>query len=101
MNIKKGDTVVIVTGKDKGKEGKVVRSFPVRMQVIVEGINLKKKHQRARRQGQKGQIVDFAAPMHVSNVNLKDPKTGKPTRIGVKMDGKKKLRVTKKSGSIL
>lgn len=101
MNIKKGDTVVIVTGKDKGKEGKIVRSFPVRMQVIVEGMNLKKKHQRARRQGQKGQIVEFAAPMHVSNVSLKDPKTGKPTRTGVKMDGKKKLRVAKKSGSIL
>ncbi|MCR4306518.1 MAG: 50S ribosomal protein L24 [Candidatus Yonathbacteria bacterium] len=101
MNIKKGDTVVIVTGKDKGKEGKIVRSFPVRMQVIVEGMNIKKKHQRARRQGQKGQIVEFAAPMHVSNVSLKDPKTGKPTRTGVKMDGKKKLRVAKKSGSIL
>ncbi|MEK7152279.1 MAG: 50S ribosomal protein L24 [Patescibacteria group bacterium] len=101
MKIKKGDTVVIITGKDKGKEGKVVRSFPVRTQVIVEGMNLKKKHQRARRQGQKGQIVEFAAPMHVSNVSLKDPKTGKPTRIGVRVDGKKKLRVAQKSGSIL
>lgn len=78
----KGDTVVIITGKDKGKEGKVVRSFPVRTQVIVEGMNLKKKHQRARRQGQKGQIVEFAAPMHVSNVSLKDPKTGSRHGLG-------------------
>jgi len=101
MKIKKGDTVVIIAGKDKGKEGKVVRVFPARMQAIVEGVNVKKKHQRARRGGQKGQIVPFAAPFDISNAALKDPKTGKPTRVGFQAEGKKKVRIARKSGSII
>ena len=97
MKIKKGDTVIIIAGKDKGKEGKVVKTFSKKDEVVVEGVNIKKRHQRARRQDQKGQIVDFAAPVHVSNVMIKDAKTGRPSRIGFKFDGKKKIRISKKS----
>lgn len=68
MNIKKGDNVKVLVGKDKGKTGKVVRSFPKDDMVLIEGLNLKKRHQRARKQGAKGQVVDMAAPIHVSNV---------------------------------
>ena len=68
MNIKKGDNVKVLVGKDKGKSGKVVRAFPKANKVLVEGINLKKRHQKSRRQGAKGQVVDVAAPIHASNV---------------------------------
>ncbi len=68
MQIKKGDTVKVVIGKDKGKTGKVLRAFPKLDQVLVEHVNMKKKHQKARKQGAKGQVVEMAAPIHVSNV---------------------------------
>ena len=70
MKIKKDDSVIVITGKDKGKKGKVTRAFPKENKVIVEGINVRKKHQRARRQGSKGQIVEMAMPINVSNVKL-------------------------------
>jgi large subunit ribosomal protein L24 len=72
MHIKKGDTVVILSGDDKGKTGKVLRAFPERMKVLVEGINVIKKHERARTQGGKGQVVDRAMPIHVSKAILQD-----------------------------
>lgn len=99
MHIKKNDTVAVVTGKDKGKKGKVVKAFPQELRVIIEGVNIKKRHQKARRGGQKGQIVEYPAPMHVSNVMLVDPKSGKPTRVRMKILGKKKVRVSAKSGN--
>ncbi len=68
MNIKKGDNVKVLIGKDKGKTGKVTKAFPKDNMVLIEGLNLKKRHQRARKQGAKGQVVDMAAPIHVSNV---------------------------------
>ena len=68
MNVKKGDTVLVLTGKDKGKKAKVLRSFPSAQKVLVEGVNIKKKARRARKQGEKGQIVEVATPIHVSNV---------------------------------
>lgn len=68
MNVKKGDTVIVLTGKDKGKKAKVLRSFPSAQKVLVEGVNIKKKARRARKQGEKGQIVEVATPIHVSNV---------------------------------
>lgn len=68
MNIKKGDKVKIITGKDKGKSGLVVKSFPKLEKVLVEGVNIKKVHKRARKQGEKGKIVDQATPIHVSNI---------------------------------
>jgi large subunit ribosomal protein L24 len=68
MNIKKGDNVKVLIGKDKGKTGKVTKAFPKDNMVLIEGLNLKKRHQRARKQGAKGQVVDVAAPINVSNV---------------------------------
>lgn len=68
MNVKKGDTVLILTGKDKGKKGKILVSFPSKDKVLVEGINLKKKAQKPRKSGEKGQIVEVATPIHISNV---------------------------------
>lgn len=84
MKIKKGDNIIVLTGKDKGKKGVVLRAFPDRDRVVVEGINMKKKHQKARRSNEKGQTVELAFPMHVSNVKLasekaKEKKAKKPT----------------------
>lgn len=99
MKVRKGDTIIVIAGKDRGKSGEVVRAFPKKGTVLVEGVNVVKKHQRARKQGQRGQIVDKALPLHASNVALKDPKTGKPTRVGYSVVDTKKVRMAKKSGS--
>jgi large subunit ribosomal protein L24 len=101
MNIKKGDTVKVIAGKDKDKIGKVVRALPKHDAVIVEGVNIKKRHQRPTKNNQKGQIIDKTMPVHVSNVQLMDPKTNKPTRIGKKLVDGKYVRVAKKSETIL
>jgi large subunit ribosomal protein L24 len=101
MRIKKGDTVIIVTGKDKGKSGKVVHALPKRDLVVVEGINIKKKHQRPRKSNQKGQIVERAMPVQVSNVMLADPKSHKPTRIGIEHKEGKRIRVARKSNTAI
>jgi len=101
MRIKKDDKVIVIAGKDKGKTGKVLRAFPAENKVVVEGVNIKKKHQRATQGGQKGQIIDKTFPIDVSNVMLVDPKTGKPTRIGKKLVGDKFVRVAKKSGTVI
>jgi large subunit ribosomal protein L24 len=98
MKIKKSDNVIVIAGKDKGKKGKVLKTLALKEKVVVEGVNIKKKHMRPRKSGQKGQIVDVAAPIHVSNVALIDPKTNKPTRVGMKIIAGKKIRVSKKSG---
>lgn len=101
MKIKKGDNVIVIAGKDRGKSGKIVRAFPADDSVIVEGVNIRKKHQRSTRQNQKGQIVDITMPIHVSNVQIADPKSGKPSRVGFSMEGGKKVRIAKRSGSKL
>lgn len=88
MKIKKGDTVVVIAGKDKGKKGKVIESFPRELRVVVEGVNMHKKHAKPRRSGQKGQIVAFAAPIHVSNVALTEAKE-KPARAASKKTASK------------
>ncbi len=98
MNIRKGDNIIVITGKDKGKTGKVVKSFPRIGKVVVEGINLRKRHEKPRKQGQKGQVIDVASPISVSNVSLIDPKTKKPTRVGYKIEAGKKTRISRKSG---
>ena len=72
MKIKKGDTVKILTGKDKGKKGKIIRSLPEANKVVVEGINMMKKHQRPRKSGEKGQMINVAMPIHASNVTKID-----------------------------
>lgn len=104
MKIHKNDKVIIIAGKDKGKTGKVLRALPSEDKVIVDGINVQKHHKKAKtdtKQG--GGIVDVFAPVHISNVQLIDPKTNKPTRIGVKKDetSKKNVRFAKKSGTKL
>lgn len=101
MKIKKNDKVVVIAGKDKGKTGTVTSAFPKLDQVIVEGVNIKKKHQKPRRGGQKGQVVEKALPIHVSNVMILDPKSGKRTRVGFLRKDGKRSRITKKSKSEL
>jgi large subunit ribosomal protein L24 len=95
MNIKKGDTVLIITGKDRGKEGTVSRAMPQASKVIVEGLNTVKKHIRPQGQAQQGGIIEKAMPIHVSNVMLKCTECGEPTRVGHErrpMGADKKLR---------
>ena len=91
MKIRKNDTVIIITGKDKGKSGKVRRSFPKEDRVVVEGLNMIKRHSRARRATRQAGIIEFEAPIHLSNVMLLCDKCGKPTRVGFRFlaDGKK------------
>ncbi len=102
MNIKKGDKVIVLAGKDKGKTGKVLQVFSKLKRVSVEGVNVAYKNLKPRQQGEKGQRVEFPSPLHISNLALVDPKTNKPTRVGKKvMDNKKKVRVAKKSGEVI
>ncbi len=102
MKIKKGDSVLILAGKDKGKTGTVVRAFPKKSTVLVEGINIATRHQKAKRRGTQGQIIHKPLPVNASNVALKDSK-GKPVRVGYKIEGEgkeaKKVRISRKDGS--
>jgi len=98
MKIKKGDTVLIISGKDKGKKGKVVKAFPKADRVLIEGINLRKKHIKPKKSGEKGQIISLPLPIHVSNAKMICSKCGKPTRIGYKIEAGKKFRICKKCG---
>ncbi|MBF0324087.1 MAG: 50S ribosomal protein L24 [Alphaproteobacteria bacterium] len=101
MNVKKGDKVVVITGKDKGKSGEVLVAYPKEDRVIVQGVNKVKRHTRPT-QTNAGGIVEKEASIHVSNVAHADPKDGKPTRVGVKIleDGRK-VRVAKRSGEVI
>ena len=99
MKIKKGDNIIVIAGKDRGKAGKVLRAFPQKETVLVEGINLAKKHQKPRKRGQAGQIIDRAMPIHISNVAISDKK--KPSRVGYKIEEGKKVRVARKSGDTI
>ena len=98
MRIKKGDTVVVLAGKDKGKQGVVLKAMPKEDRVIVEGVNIQTKHQK-QTQKEAAEIKHQEGPIHVSNVMLVDSKTKAPTRVGYKMVGGKKVRVAKKSGN--
>ncbi len=100
MKIKKGDEVVVISGKYKGVKGKVLEARPSESRVVVEGVNRRKWHVKPT-EGQPGHIIDREAPVHVSNVALLDPKTKKATRVGYKIDAGKKVRVAKKSGAEL
>jgi large subunit ribosomal protein L24 len=101
MKIKKGDQVEIIAGKDSGKRGEVLHVFPTTEKVAVKGANIMKRHIRASRDGEKGQRIEKEAPIHVSNVMLVCPHTDKPTRIGYKIEGGEKVRVSKKSGKVI
>ncbi|WP_163655165.1 50S ribosomal protein L24 [Listeria sp. PSOL-1] len=101
MHVKKGDKVQVITGKDKGKSGKVLAAFPKKDRVIVEGINMVKKHTKPSNINPQGGILNVEAPIHVSNVMLIDPKSGEPTRVGYEVRGDKKVRIAKKSGEAI
>jgi large subunit ribosomal protein L24 len=98
---KKGDTVIVMTGRDKGKRGEILRVLPAAQRVYVQGVNIVKRHTRAT-QTQTGGIVEKEAPIHMSNLAHIDPKTDEPTRIGFKfMEDKTKVRYAKRSGEII
>ncbi|OGZ67679.1 MAG: 50S ribosomal protein L24 [Candidatus Staskawiczbacteria bacterium RIFCSPHIGHO2_02_FULL_34_9] len=99
MKIKKGDNVLVISGKDKGKTGKVLRSIPKEARILVEGANLKQKHLKPKKQGEKGQVVKSPASLDVSNVKILCPKCQKPARIGYKITNGKKVRICKKCKS--
>ncbi len=101
MYIKKGDTVVVLSGKDKGKVAKVTKVLANSDRVVLEGVNVMKKHQKPTQANPDGGIVEFAAPIHVSNVAIQDPKTKQATRVGYKLVEGKKVRYAKKSGELL
>ena len=98
IHIKKGDTVYVNAGNDKGKTGKVLSVIPSKDRAIVEGVNMVKKHTKPNSKQPQGGIDEQEAGIHISNLQLIDPKSGKPTRVGYRMDGDKKVRYAKKSG---
>ena len=100
--IKKGDSVVVLSGKDKGRTGMVARVMPKDAKVVVEGVNIVARHRKPSQTNPQGGIDRFPAPMHISKVALADPKDGKPTRVGFKVleDGRK-VRVAKRSGEVI
>lgn len=109
MHVKKGDKVTVISGKDKGKTGVILASFPSKERVLVEGVNVVKKHMKPNQENPQGGIVSIEAPIHVSNVMFVDPKSNEPTRVGYKLEeevieGAKhlvKYRVAKKSGEVI
>ena len=101
LKIKKGDKVLVISGGSKGKEGEVVRVMPQDNKAIVEGVNMVSKHTKPSAKNPQGGIVKTEAPIHISNLALVDPKSGKATRVGYKMEDGKKVRVSKKSGEAI
>ena len=101
MNLVKGDTVIVIAGRDKGKTGVIQKVIPEQNRVVVENVNLRKKHRKPTQANPEGGIVEIYAPIDASNVMLLDPKTKKPTRIGYKIVKGKKVRYAKKSGTTL
>ncbi|SDX91245.1 50S ribosomal protein L24 [Paenibacillus sp. CF384] len=102
LHVKKDDTVMVITGKDKGKKGRVIAAYPRQNRVLIEGVNMVKKHARPSQANPQGGIIEQEAAIHVSNVMHIDPKSGKVTRIGYKvLDNGKKVRIAKKSGEVI
>ena len=101
MKIKKGDEVIITGGKDKGKKGKIEKTYPKKDTVLLPGLNVYKRHMKKRDEKNPGGIISFARPLPVANVALICPKCGKPTRIGYKIDKDKKSRICRKCKSII
>ncbi|HEX9739429.1 MAG TPA: 50S ribosomal protein L24 [Ignavibacteriaceae bacterium] len=107
MKIKKNDNVVVITGNDRGKTGKILKVFPSVSKVIIEGINLRKRHTKPNQKQPQGGIIEKEAPIHVSNVMLIDPKTNESTRLGAKiiLDGKtgkkKSQRISRTTGEMV
>ncbi len=101
MRIKKGDTVQVLSGNDKGKTGEVLEVMPKLQKVIVKGVNVRKKHVKPRKQGEEGGIISVECAINSSKVNVVCPKCNKATRVGVVKEGKEKIRVCKKCGNKL
>ena len=102
MKIKKNDTVIIITGKDKGKKGKVRSALPKEDRVVVEGLNMIKRHSRTRRGARQGGIIELEAPLHVSSVMLLCIKCSKPTRVGFRfLDDGRKVRICHSCGEVI
>jgi large subunit ribosomal protein L24 len=106
MKVRKDDMVKVISGKDRGKTGRVLRTEPARLRVFVEGLNIQKRHQRAttlqdtqRQQQVAGGVIEVEGPIHVSNVQLLDPSTGDPTRVAIKREGNLRKRISKRSGT--
>lgn len=100
QKIRKGDKVVVLAGRDKGRSGEVLKVMPKEDTALVRGINIVRRHQR-QTQTQEGGILSKEAPINLSNIAIADPKDGKPTRVGFKIDGDKKVRVAKRSGATI
>jgi large subunit ribosomal protein L24 len=100
QKIRKGDKVVVLTGKDKGRSGEVLQVMPKEGRAIVRGVNIVRRHQRQTANQEAG-IISKEAPIHLSNIAIVDPQDGKPTRVGFKIEGEKKVRVAKRSGVII
>ncbi|MFZ3578099.1 50S ribosomal protein L24 [Virgibacillus sp. DJP39] len=101
MHVKKGDKVKVISGKDRGKQGTILEAYPKKDRVLVEGINMVKKHAKPSQDNPQGGILNQEAPIHVSNVMPIDPKSGEPTRVGFEERDGKKVRIAKKSGEAL
>ncbi|WP_430789259.1 50S ribosomal protein L24 [Virgibacillus flavescens] len=101
MHVKKGDKVKVISGKDRGKQGTILEAYPKKDRVLVEGINMVKKHAKPSQDNPQGGILNQEAPIHVSNVMPFDPKSGEPTRVGFEVRDGKKVRIAKKSGEAL
>ncbi len=101
MHVKKGDKVLVIAGKDKGKQGVILEAYPKNSRVLVEGVNIVKKHAKPSQDNPQGGILNQEAPIHSSNVMPIDPKSGEPTRVGYKVENGKKVRIAKKSGEAL
>ncbi|MWC16666.1 50S ribosomal protein L24 [Brucella melitensis] len=100
QKIRKGDSVVVLSGKDKGRKGEVLKVMPKDEQALVSGINIVKRHQR-QTQTQEAGIISKEAPIHLSSLAIADPKDGKPTRVGFRVEDGKKVRVAKRSGALI
>jgi large subunit ribosomal protein L24 len=102
LHVKKDDTVMVISGKDKGKKGRIIVAYPRQNRVLVEGINMVKKHSKPSQDYPQGGIIEKEAPIHVSNVMLIDPKSGLPTRVGYQvLDNGSKVRIAKRSGEVI
>ena len=101
LHIKKNDNVIVLAGEDKGKTGKVLKVLVKENRAIVEGVNIVSKSAKPSAKHPQGGIIKQEAPIHMSNLNLIDPKSGKPTRIAIKREGKNVVRIAKKSGEVI
>lgn len=101
LHIKTDDTVIVVAGNSKGKKGRVLEVFPSKNRAVVEGCNMVVRHQKATQQGQEGSRIEKEASIHISNLMHIDPKSGEPTRIGIKEVNGQRVRYAKKSGELI